>query len=193
MPKKISKLLGLVDEAPQKGHWLEGLRNAGKPNLPATTEPPNTSGLERMLEQPIDRRTFMERTGQAAQAASMANRLGGALGDMLPSPAPAEAAITAEPMAGFKYIQHLWDNFPTSTRDDFIDAFDMYPEQVLTDALTHFKDRLPSITPGSKVLEGDQLLEGLRPKLKDDVDEEYFQELKALLDMVGVTKDGGNH
>jgi len=180
--KKLSKLLGLTDEAPKPGHWMESLRSAGTTNLPATTGDVNTSAVERMMNTPMDRRGFMEKTGQAAQAASVAGRMGGALGDLLPQ-AIESAPASGYTMGGADFLDHLFSDVPDRVWSRFQNTWDEAP--LSADDLMRVFPRLQDFRIDEDSEDpARELLDLLRKEVKDDGQLEYFQTLEKQIDEI---------
>lgn len=168
MASKIKALLGLVgDEAPKAGHWMTTLRESSQ--LPATQPTANESVIGEMLNRPVDRRTFMEGTKNAATALSMGNKLD-ALADLVPETVP-----TAAPMEFLNSLMKGIDTRPGS--EEFIESFDLYPSQVLRDAIDEFPElkKLPLASP-------DDLLEAVKGFSSKEGHDEYLQEIQHLVD-----------
>lgn len=159
--KKIKKLLGLTEEAPKPGHWLEGLRSAGTTNVPATTGEVNTSAVERMMNTPIDRRTFMEKAGQAAQAASVANRMGGALENILPQ------AVEAAPvgMSATEYLQSFAGSLSPRKIGVLAEEYDMFPEDLISYGRTPILEDFKATNPADKKTTADEMIDHIMSKL----------------------------
>ena len=86
---------------------LSKMKKAPTGNLPTLREPQPTV-IERTLDKPVDRRTFLEGAQNAAAAASNIDKLG-ALGDLIPEVATkaVEVAAPAVPSSFFKIKEML--------------------------------------------------------------------------------------
>lgn len=169
--KKLSRLLGLTDEAPKPGHWLEGLRSAGTTNVPATTGEVNTSAVERLMNTPMDRRTFMEKTGQAAQAASMANRMGGALEELMPKAAESVATNVPQALPALQYLDNIMtqglETLTPQRRKRIVSDWDMQPEELFEGhrELEHELSDLRLTDPNNQKQSVDEVIDHLTQKV----------------------------
>lgn len=125
MASKLKSLLGLAgEEAPKAGHWMTTMREASQ--LPATQPTVNESVVNEMLNRPVDRRTFMEGTKNAATALSMGNKLG-ALADLVPEAAtPVQAAMPAS-----EYLSSFLSNLSPRRVKLLEEEMDATPELVI--------------------------------------------------------------
>ena len=131
---------------------LSKMKKAPTGNLPTLREPKPTV-IERTLDKPVDRRTFLEGSRNAAAAASNIDKLG-ALGDLIPE--------VVEPTLSNRYRIDGKDEIPVDSFNKINSFLDPNIEDRVSNAYELLMDGMfDELTDSNWIIPDEELMRGL--------------------------------